>query len=490
MSDYNRLIEILNKHGLNGTKIVKAHKDTRFIPEDKYDEIDQVLEFLISKKIQQQSIEKYFSYMCVTTRDNVEKNYDFLINETKLQLDNLKKSLKILENKHEDLKAIYSLIKGLFGIHFLQGALNLLSNRYDDTVDIIKCISDIFGNLDIISQNGAKILYEGSANEIIKIMSIPQIEYEKEKLTYNKKIVNADLLSSTYENVNSILNIKLSDITGNPSDEKINLWEHPKYRDLLSSTIWKKNAAQVIEILKLGYWEEPRYQKLLTASIWNKDAEQIKSILSLKYWDDPRYQHLLSSNIFLRNADQIQDILELDYWQDPKYQHLFTSNIWHKTAQQIKDILNLKYWNNPLYKQVMTPSIWLKTADQIQDILELKYWQDPKYQTLLTPSMWRKKANQIKSNIEICEQNGLEDFSNRPVLIYVISSRELIAKINYLKARQTPLYFYDEIKDEYNLHPIFGMSNKVMKLRYGITKKELVSKYLNYNLEEESKHVL
>lgn len=490
MKDYNRLVEILNKYGLNGQKIVQAHKDTAFIPERIYDEIDQILSFLINKKIEPEEIEKYFSSICTTTLKNIEDNYEFLINQTELKLDNFKHSLKILTNRHQDLKDIYKLIKELFGIKFLQFAINILARKYQDITSIIGTVNDLFGNLNIISQNGAVILYKGNAEEIPKIMSIPQLGYNKDDKSYNKDLVSAKLISSTYENVKDTLGIKLSDITGNVSDEKINLWDHPKYKSLLSSTIWIKSAEQVKEILRLEYWDYPEYQNLLTPSIWYKDAEQIKGILNLKYWQDPDYKQLLTPSIWLKECDQIEDILSLNYWKNPKYKHLLTSSIWHKNANQVIEILNLEYWNEPQYEHLLTPSVWTKTASQITDILNLEYWQDPKYQPLLTSSMWRKSANQIRDNIEICENNGLEDFSNERTLIYGVSSRELLAKINYLKSREKPLYTYDKQKDEYKLHPIFGMSNKDMQARYGITKKELITKYQNYSFEEESKHVL
>lgn len=78
---------------------------------------------------------------------------------------------------------------------------------------------------------------------------------------------------------------------------------------------------------------------------------------------------------------------------------------------------------------------------------------------------------------EICLNNELEIHANNPTLILRLTSDELLSKINYLRSNNIPID-YKTSNGKIKINSIFGMSNKNMQKKYGISKKELVKDYL------------
>ena len=102
----------------------------------------------------------------------------------------------------------------------------------------------------------------------------------------------------------------------------------------------------------------------------------------------------------------------------------------------------------------------------------MEEWNQEKYESLLSSSMFKKKKESIRNSIQICEENGIEDFSKCASLIYQITPKELQAKRNFLKATGR-----DIIDENGKVNHIFTMLNKNMQNLYGISKKEIINQY-------------
>lgn len=83
--------------------------------------------------------------------------------------------------------------------------------------------------------------------------------------------------------------------------------------------------------------------------------------------------------------------------------------------------------------------------------------------------MFSKSPEQIEESIIICHEYGL-DITNK-TLIFANSPKHLLAKINYLNSIGEPLCIDGQISF------VFGMSNKNLQARYGISVQEIVKKY-------------
>ncbi len=88
-------------------------------------------------------------------------------------------------------------------------------------------------------------------------------------------------------------------------------WKEPKFRPLLTSSIWHSNYDEIFQILNMPEWDDPKFQPLLTSSIWCSNYKNIKSKLDLKYWSDPRYSKLLKPTIFAIKEQYIVGNIEL-----------------------------------------------------------------------------------------------------------------------------------------------------------------------------------
>ena len=370
MMEYNALVILLNKYGINGELLIK--NNPKVLEYVEYNNAEEIIIFLKDIGINPKNIEKCPSILFLKSVNEIRDVYNFLDKETKLRHIDIEDCLHILSSDLDSVRNIYNYVLDKYGLNTLINCPGILGGNYFNIVDITKTLEKTIG-LDIVIDNGGSVLCKTTSEEIVKILTIPEFKYNKETKSYNKNLLTATTFKRTYEEIKDILNLK--------------------------------------------YWEEEEFKPLLTPSIW------------------------------------------------------------HKVANQIEDILNLKYWKEEKFKPLLTSSIWRKDASQIEDILNLKYWKEEKFKPLLTPSIWLKNAVQIETNIEICLNNGLEEFANNPTLIYKVSSNELLAKINYLKYINEPLY-YENKSGKLVINSIFGMSNANMKKKYGISKKELVRDYL------------
>lgn len=85
--------------------------------------------------------------------------------------------------------------------------------------------------------------------------------------------------------------------------------------------------------------------------------------------------------------------------------------------------------------------------------------------------------------MEVCINNGLEEYANNPNIIFRNNTILLQAKINFLNDHGIPLY-----NKNGRINGIFGMNDIKMKQKYGVNKKELIRDYLN--IERRLSYVL
>ena len=64
----------------------------------------------------------------------------------------------------------------------------------------------------------------------------------------------------------------------------------------------KINTTKIKEILDMPEWNNPRFKDLLTSTIWNSNADEVKKIISMSEWNDPKFKNLLRSTICNTNA--------------------------------------------------------------------------------------------------------------------------------------------------------------------------------------------
>ena len=146
-----------------------------------------------------------------------------------------------------------------------------------------------------------------------------------------------------------------------------------------------------------------------------------------------------------------------------------------KTSDEIEKIVGLEVFK--IHPELLTPSVFMKTSNEIEEIVSLELFKNHK--ELLTPSMFMKKSEQISETYKfLTEELGMPELVTRTTMFY-ISKKELIAKINFLNENGLLL-----ISDN-RINSIFGMSNKTMQKKYGISKKELVQKYYEEDINKD-----
>ena len=88
-------------------------------------------------------------------------------------------------------------------------------------------------------------------------------------------------------------------------------WNDPKFKNLLTSTIWSSKASEIGKILNMPEWNDPRFKGLLTSCIWTSNVNEIRKVLSMPELQCEEYKQLLCPTIFAINNKNILSNIEL-----------------------------------------------------------------------------------------------------------------------------------------------------------------------------------
>jgi len=404
------LVFLLRKYGINAGNLIDNNKN--ILKYGKYKNIEDILNFLISKNIKPENIEKCPSVLLKNTVSEIEKNYNFLTGKN-IKVENC---LHLLNYDIDEMNKVYNLIITRIGEQPLLAAPSILTGDSERMSGFIDALENTIG-INFMQSNWACLLY-GSDELLYDILKLPQIEYNNITKTYNKNILSPAIFKRNssneirkilemphwnYEKYNVSFTQSIWNRNSKQVEEILNLpfWNDDKFSNIISPSMWLRTPNEIVEILSLSYWSNSKFDKLLTKNIWHKTKEQIEQILNLPYWNDNRFNNLLESNIWQKTPKQIKSILSLSYWNDDKFDKLLTPSLWYKTSKQIDEILSLSYWNDERYKHLLTPSIFGKDVSQIEEILNLPFWNNKKFDKLLTPVIWNKSSIQIEKTLNL-----------------------------------------------------------------------------------------
>lgn len=212
-------------------------------------------------------------------------------------------------------------------------------------------------------------------------------------------------------------------------------------------------------------------KKLFNKRVLDLDYDVVNSILSLKEWEDPRYKYLLTSTIWKNaNLSSIRNILHMKEWENPKYEGLLTSSIWGSSYENVRDILSLEEWEDPKYSRVLTSSIWLNNCDTVKRKLHLPCFESDKYKHLLTPTIFTIKDTYILGNTKLFEEYGISDYITVNCIRRTPEDNKIL--LDYLKSFGVPFILQDKDGNK-SLNPIIYAGSSRLKNVFGIDLKAL-----------------
>lgn len=189
-------------------------------------------------------------------------------------------------------------------------------------------------------------------------------------------------------------------------DEIFGLLEKMNRLDLKSQLMLNRSSDEIKRILAMPEWEKEKFKQLLTSNIWKKNYEEIKKILMMNEWKEEKFLPLLTSNIWKSNYKQIKNILAMPEWGKEKFLSLLTSTIWNSSYMNIKQKLNLPYWSENKYLQLLAPSIFSISKSNIENgILTLKQYGIDYY---VTNKCLRYKTEFLKKLLEYLVKNDIK----------------------------------------------------------------------------------
>lgn len=153
-----------------------------------------------------------------------------------------------------------------------------------------------------------------------------------------------------------------------------------------------------------------------------------------------------STTISSKNKRIILDAFGEGFYR--RYYRSFSEHVLSGNIDRIIDVINSDEFID--YPELSSATVLGKASvSQIRAILDISYLKEEKYEKLICPTLFVQKPDKIETNIRICNNYGLSDFSNNKTLILQNSSPELLAKINFLNHYGEPIIIEDKI------HPLF-----------------------------------
>lgn len=167
----NELVNLLEKYGIDGKKMIKNNPNVLIYGD--YDNIEKIIIFLQSIGISAKNIEKCPSILTRCTAKEIEDNYNFLVNETKLEHIDIEDCLSILCNETYELKNIYGYVVDKYGLETLRSCPSILTGEFQNIVGITDTLEKTIG-LDIVRNNGLNmhvsnptLIFRLTANELL-----------------------------------------------------------------------------------------------------------------------------------------------------------------------------------------------------------------------------------------------------------------------------------------------------------------------------------
>ena len=161
--------------------------------------------------------------------------------------------------------------------------------------------------------------------------------------------------------------------------------------------------------------------------------------------------------------------------QSPEYKEhpeLFTSQtLTYATLEEIQKMLQ-----SPEYQE--HPELFTSTTlahanlENIRELLKMDIWKDPKYKNLLTSSIVAKARQmiiKIPILLDIAKFYQIEEYLNTSFLLF--SPSQNFALIKFLEENNMPLVVNNK------LNPIFGKAPGLLKKKYNIDVKRLMTIY-------------
>ena len=265
--------------------------------------------------------------------------------------------------------------------------------------------------------------------------------------------------------------------------------EYKEHPELFTSTVLAYSTPEkIIEILKskeytvlahstpekiceiLGSKEYEEHSELFTPTVLaDSDLEQIQKIINSDEFK--KYPKLFTSEVLAHSTlEKIQKIINSDEFRS--YPYLFTSEVLaHGTLEKIQKIINSDEFRK--YSHLFTPQVLSRTnIEHVTILLNMPYWQDKRFKNLLSSTIVansKKMIIKIPILIEMAEYYGIDEFLSSS--FFVKSPSQNFALINYLKDTNYKLII------DGKLNPLFQKPITILKQKYGIDIKELMTKY-------------
>ena len=199
------------------------------------------------------------------------------------------------------------------------------------------------------------------------------------------------------------------------------------------------------------------------------ELEEVKKIIQSKEYKE--HPELFTSQTLARaKLEEIQRMIQSkEYKEHPE---LFTSQtLAHAKFEEIQKMIQSKeYKEHP--ELFTSETLAHAKLEEIQKLLKMEFWKDERFKKLLTSSIVAKSKsiiNKLPILFEMAENYNIDKYLTTSFLL--LSPSQNYAIINYLISNDLPLVIDNK------LNPIFGKQPGVLKNKYNIDLKELMTMY-------------
>lgn len=416
---------LLEKYGIDSEKVLKSK--TKVLKYCDYNETSKILEYLINDlKIYPQRVEKTPSILCFSNKENIQKNYEYLISQG-ISLKKISFSLSVLSTPNDLLIKNFEYIVEHLDKSVINSALSTLAIPHSDIRSIITKfdkakLTNVLIKYPITISN---IVDNHNIEEIDEILSIPFFKNNPNKLTSSvflrTKAEIDDVLDLPFikENPNRIKGT-IFQRTAKEIDAIVNLPYFQTHKEKLTTSVFHRKPEEVINILEIPYFASD--ESRITPSIFLKTPTELKKITSNSSFQNSSKK---LSTAVKKNSDEIEVIINLPYFIS--HPECLKSTTFRRGPLEIEKIINLDFFKK--YPDKLTPCVFLRTESEILDIINMPYFKD--HPERVAGSIFHSTKENIEKLLEI------DYFKQHPEelkgVVFRSNAKDLKESISFIK---------------------------------------------------------
>ena len=334
----------------------------------------------------------------------------------------------------------------------------------DEIIDIVEGLKSMKNGLSLLNSPALFRKPPKEAKDILKVCAANNIKACS--MVFRRNVYEIEEIVDICNKYGININDNALIFLNTPRKAKAILDTCNELKIKVSSNVFRKNPKELRKIFKLLKINKLDASNL--ATVYTRTFNDVNEIVKVCN----RLGINITGSVFKSNAAELENLHKLCEENGIDINRL--ASIFERDEPEARKIIDLCRTNNiPI-----AGSIFSKRANQLE--ASINYIKNNYNEKLLTPQISLYDVDHLKETFEFLYQKGVLGYIAKSSSILRLKYNDMLARFYYLEDNNCP------ITQNNKYHPIFGMNDKRMQERFGVTQQQLNEIY-KARIEEATK---